>query len=673
MKTIIFRNKMLTLQKINHTARHKLSIATPIMKKTFVNSSALYKLLIIACFVIYTQSLWAINSTRTIDTLKNVPGFVLQPGKMYVVLNTMEINATDGGDGLQVAPKVVGKQAPILFIPENVKLTVNGGNATGDKTAGAGIKLPTNAELIITGAGRLACNGGKASRGGSAGIGGVGGSGIKTATGYGMGKLYLTGTLNVRVNAGYPTSCGIGAGSKSGVTTTADNGFIYVSPKVLINDTKGAAPSNYEGNKSLLTAPTDMQVTINLVNNELNKDGSKAENVKLGTITCNIGDPLPSIKTSTYLLPAIDQVDKSEKYFAGYYTSESGLGDRIFKGIADGDNLAPAVMAVPFSKNQTIYAHFVHTHHIINWDYTYSSGMDSTTHKSAWTNLNETEFLKYGKLILYGHMSPNGARNIIKEIIMEAYYTNNEYATSDSNDHNFMFFAKPKAGAENHTRAIGNLFLHATEGKDQLNTSENINIYLTDEQLAQFSDYEFIPWNYTNEHDKMGSKPANWETIVDRIAHQTVFSYTGAKNENMFTLKWKVTITGLKYYPDRIFIKPLYLDKDNEWQLISQLPLRYNGVTCPAATDLENPGKAGVTYIGEYPVWKQNSLTQEEYDNKIGLVGFSFNGHIYYMDDNNGDVSNEQMRSEDHTTFRNRHTLQMTIKGSTLPVKPSLK
>ncbi|MDO4993206.1 MAG: hypothetical protein Q4E26_09665, partial [Prevotellaceae bacterium] len=115
------------------------------------------------------------------------------------------------------------------------------------------------------------------------------------------------------------------------------------------------------------------------------------------------------------------------------------------------------------------------------------------------------------------------------------------------------------------------------------------------------------------------------------------------------------------------------LDKDNEWQLISQLPLRYNGVTCPAATDLENPGKAGVTYIGEYPVWKQNSLTQEEYDNKIGLVGFSFNGHIYYMDDNNGDVSNEQMRSEDHTTFRNRHTLQMTIKGSTLPVKPSLK
>lgn len=641
------------------------------MKKTNNKTHLQYTLFLIACLFSSIQSSWAINSTRTTEILTNTPGFVLEPGKMYIVEKSMEITATED-NGLNVAPKVIGKQTPILFIPENVILTIKGADATGPKNAGAGINLPTNAELIITGAGKLIANGGKASRGGSAGIGGVGGSGSLQPTDYAMGKLYITGAVNVRANAGYPTSCGFGSGSKYGETTTADNGFIYVAPRAIVNDKRGIAPYDYEGNKTALTAPTDLQVTITLINNELNTDGTKAENVKVGTVTCNIGEPLPAANTSTFLLPAIDKMDKSNKYFAGYYTEDKGLGARIYKGVAKDNNLLPAIKAMPFANSQTIYAHFIHTHHVINWDYTYSNGLDSITNKSRWMNLHDTEFLRYGKLIFYGHMREDGKRDIIKEIIMEAYSTNNEYATSDITDHNFVFFFTPKAGAENHTRATGNIFLHATEGKDQLNTAKNIDIYFTDEQLVQFCDYEFIPWTFANEQDKIGSKPKLWETIIDRIAHQTVFSYTGAKDENMFILNWQVTLTGLKYYPDRIYVKPMYLDKDNEWKLISQLPIRYNGVSCTPITDIENAGKIGMTYVGQYPVWKKNALTQEEYDNKIGLVGFTFNGHAYYMDENNGDISNEQMQSEDHTIFRNNHTLQMTIKGSNIPVKPSL-
>lgn len=228
---------------------------------------------------------WADKSTRdqvNIDQSVGA-GYTLQPGKMYIVRSSMTLEAISGS-GLNVAPKGPEQQAPILYIPSGVTVTVKGANATGRSGAGAGIYVPSGAELIITGAGKLVATGGNAANGGNgenghhggdkaltgdlqkvnenlehsgaggaggyggggagAGIGGIGGQGgagglggaakfftvggetkrksgengkdgENGSAGVAMGKVYVTGTVNVTATAGTAGTAG-GAGGTQG-------------------------------------------------------------------------------------------------------------------------------------------------------------------------------------------------------------------------------------------------------------------------------------------------------------------------------------------------------------------------------------------------------------------------------------------------------------------------
>lgn len=839
--------------------------------KTAIGAAWLTRLamLCIAC-LLFVGNAWADTSHRTQVSIDQSvgAGYTLQPGNMYIVRSNMELTATSGS-GLNVAKmKNDGKQAPILYIPAGVTVTVKGADANGRTGAGAGINVPSGAELIITGAGTLTATGGNAANGGNgedggnphnytgagaadwanwvndlkrsdnmvysgaggnggyggggagAGIGGIGGQGGQGgqgaasvgngdrtidglnghdggagAAGGAMGKVYITGTVTVTATAGaagtqggtvgqqgytfihdsglryiagaggggggggagYAAPNGIGAGgpgagggagggsgafdqvvrmsfstadncsgrassgasgaSAVAVTTPTnerprDNGrngafILAICPQVGGQGGQGGAAGDAgtkdklyvasgttvkDGNKATIssdggaTAPDDMQVTITFRNGKYaaTKNGSTDvnANAQVGQITTAvIGEPLPAATVAAYQLTAKKSTsgeifESSHKYFAGYYTAENGMGNRIYKGIdANSDSYLDAVaQAVPFANDVTLYAHFTHVHHVINWDYTYSNGVDSEG-KSTWVNLNKTEYLNKGKLKFFGPLKADGTRELIKEVVMTAYIPGNE-TTSEKN---YTYIASPTAGAENHTRAVGNIFLHATTGSDQLSTENNIDVYFTDEQLVTFSDYQFIPCN-----DNGTEKTTGWQSITLRPEHTTVFSYTGAKASNQFTLKWEVKLTGLKVYPDKIFVKPLYYDANEKWSLISQLPIRYDGVTSlmdATKSNVEsaetNPEASYAVYTGEYPVWIQNETANPnyEYDNKIGLVGFTLNGKMYYMDATHGDVSNTDMQSTDNLKFstsdtddHKNHIVKMTVSASAIPV-----
>lgn len=850
------------------------------MKKTIYNETLRCALSMLVALFAFANMAWA--DTKSQRTQVNIDqsvgaGYTLYPGNMYIVRGDMTLTATSG-NGLNVATIKSGEQAPILYIPAGVTVTVKGADATGTTGAGAGIYVPSNAELIITGAGTLYATGGNAASGGNgengqnggnyvgndaedwkdwttltgqhaenmtwsgaggrggnggggaaAGIGGMGGQGGQGgqgaaavgngdttvdgkggtkgsdgAPGGSMGKVYIMGTVNVTATAGNNTSktagtvgtqgyslvhtsglmkyiagaggggggggvgCvptyGIGAGApgagggagggsgafdqivrtttlqkvdnnsgrassgnggtgsinggspssernrdegRSGTVivsvcpqvggvggnggaqgtnaTTANNGYLYVASTATVNGGTGS----FGGNTG--SAPTDMQITITFVSNEYattkGGGGDVTKGGQVGQITVNIGDPLPAAVKTTYFLtakgnatatPEYPEVYESgHKYFAGYYSSENGLGTRIYKGISTGgtnlDN-GNGVNAVPFAQDVTLYAHFTHVHHVINWDYTYSNGVNGSG-TSTWVNLNKTEYLNKGKLKFFGPLKADGTRDLIKEVVMTAYIPSSE-TTSEKN---YTYIASPEAGVQNHTRAVGNIFLHAGSGSDQLSTENNIDVYFTDDQLVTFSDYQFIPCN-----DDGTEKTTGWQSITLRPEHTTVFSYTGAKDANQFTLKWEVKLTGLKVYPDKIFVKPLYLDSNSKWSLISQLPTRYDGVTSlmdasqSNVTSAEtNPEASYAVYTGEYPVWIKNETADPnyEYDNKIGLVGFTVNGKMYYMDATHGDVSNADMQSTDHLHYSDtdtephkEHIVTMTVPASAIPV-----
>lgn len=827
--------------------------------KTAIGAAWLTRLamLCIAC-LLFVGNAWAdSNSTRkTVNIDQSVgAGYTLQPGNMYIVRSNMELTATSGS-GLNVAKKKSGEQAPILYIPADVTVTVKGADANGRTGAGAGINVPSGAELIITGAGTLNATGGKAANGGNgedggnphddkhvdgekdfsnwiddlkqtgnmnlsgaggdggyggggagAGIGGIGGQGGQGgqgaaavdrrnsggttqdgrnghdggagAAGGSMGKVYITGTVTVTATAGaagtqggtvgqqgytfihdsglryiagaggggggggagYAAPNGIGAGgpgagggagggsgafdqvvrmsfstadncsgrassgnggtgaeaggspngertrdsgrngsfilaicpqvggnggsggAKGADATKANNGQLYVASGATVNSQKGSVPTGFGGNETALSAPTDMQITIKFQNNEYASTiSSGSTQVAKGdqvseTINVNIGDPLPAAAVLKYLLTAQGNAtatqenpevyESSHKYFAGYYTAENGMGNRIYKGIdANSDNNLDAVaQAVPFANDVTLYAHFTHVHHVINWDYTYSDGEQNGT--STWKNLNYNQYLNQGKLVFYH--SENGVNRKIKEVVMTAYNKDMASATESSTDKTFIYNHTPTAGLQNHTRAQGNIFLSVGENSsDQLSSENDIKIYFTDDDLVTFNYYEFIPWTGYESESNVGSKANQWQTIIDTQTHQTVYSYTGAQGANQYTQKWSVTLKGLKVYPTNIFAKPLYKDTDSSWMVISQLPTRYNGVTCyPSESHFGNginDADSYVTYTGEYPVWKKNG--EDDWEYRVGLVGYTLDGVVYYMDGTNGDVHSDMISPE---------------------------
>lgn len=124
-----------------------------------------YVLIVLLALLSNVSEAWADEySTRTMENLPQQPGYTLQPGRMYVVRNSMTLTASAAQSALVVAPKGSG-QAPILYIPDGVTLTVTGGDAVGRQGAGAGIYVPSTAELIITGGGTLVATGGNAAGG----------------------------------------------------------------------------------------------------------------------------------------------------------------------------------------------------------------------------------------------------------------------------------------------------------------------------------------------------------------------------------------------------------------------------------------------------------------------------------------------------------------------------
>ena len=102
-----------------------------------------------------------------------VAGGLLKGGTKYTVTENMTITATNG-NGLNVDPTSSKGNPAILYIPEGVTLTVKGADASGITGGGAGISVPSGAELIIDGAGSLVAIGGNAANGsnGSDGLSG---------------------------------------------------------------------------------------------------------------------------------------------------------------------------------------------------------------------------------------------------------------------------------------------------------------------------------------------------------------------------------------------------------------------------------------------------------------------------------------------------------------------
>ena len=94
-------------------------------------------------------------------------------GTIYTIENNVTIQAGTGQSALTVksGTGAAGK-CVVIDIPAGKELNVTGGNASGRTGAGAGIALPADMTLYITGRGRLVAKGGKAANGGNGSGGG---------------------------------------------------------------------------------------------------------------------------------------------------------------------------------------------------------------------------------------------------------------------------------------------------------------------------------------------------------------------------------------------------------------------------------------------------------------------------------------------------------------------
>lgn len=471
-----------------------------------------------------------------------------------------------------------------------------------------------------------------------------------SATGVGKGVQNGTAGDNYRTrDTGY-AGLGLyqetgGEGSNKGgeagaVATTADNGSLYVGNDATVNGQKGSKPSGYSGTTG--SAPTDMQITITFKNNEFKNDGTTASDVTVGDpIVATIGEPLPDAAVSPYQLSA------TSKYFAGYYSADKGLGTRIYKGTGTG-NLDKAVNAVPFSKDVTLYAHFSHNQHNVTWDYTYQQ-----IDESGYADVAADDRVKRARLTLYFREGTPVSR-----ILTAA----NATRPGDSSP------------AENsHLVSTSTITLNPTSS-DNL-TGNDINIMLTDDQLAQFTSYTFEALNNDAE-----TVPTNWLVYTNKETHATTVSFTGATEDKCFDLEWEVKLTGLKVYPEAIFVKPMFAEPEgSDYDIISQLAdngnIHYDGVQC-AWTAKPADDATSCTYTGSYPVWKYKTETSS-YKNKIGLVGFILGGNKYYMDGTPGNVHSDMLSLDEYNSENNICTytegqtplvVKMDVNASVIPV-----
>ena len=96
----------------------------------------------------------------------------LNGGMVYVVSEDVTINAAAAESALTVKSSGDGNgKIVVIDIQGGHTLTVKGGNANGSSGAGAGIMLPSDMTLYITGKGKLIATGGNAANGGNGGNG----------------------------------------------------------------------------------------------------------------------------------------------------------------------------------------------------------------------------------------------------------------------------------------------------------------------------------------------------------------------------------------------------------------------------------------------------------------------------------------------------------------------
>ncbi len=147
----------------------------------------------------------------------NGRGTTLTSGQYYVN-KSLRFSSVNGESGLTINPDAT----VYIYLPKDVTLTAQGGDALDYQGAGAGIELPENSMLILLGEGRVVAAGGNAANGGNGDKGGAGGwsesSGISAGSG-GRG-----GDGGGGAGAGIGTRGGDGgAGGRGGIVNYAND------------------------------------------------------------------------------------------------------------------------------------------------------------------------------------------------------------------------------------------------------------------------------------------------------------------------------------------------------------------------------------------------------------------------------------------------------------------
>ena len=116
-------------------------------------------------------SLFALSARAGLALVEDLPegGGLLANNTSYIVRSSREVF---GNPGRQASAFWVQDKATVaIYIPSGVTLKVNGGAGSGSFGGGAGIYLPVNSTLVLTGGGTLIATGGNAADGGTGGSG----------------------------------------------------------------------------------------------------------------------------------------------------------------------------------------------------------------------------------------------------------------------------------------------------------------------------------------------------------------------------------------------------------------------------------------------------------------------------------------------------------------------
>lgn len=397
-------------------------------------------------------------------------------------------------------------------------------------------------------------------------------------------------------------------------------------------------------NQTLFAHWTEQTYTIHF------KDEESGSNNNIPNATYSLATAeMPALETATYQLTW-----DANKYFAGYYTQPNGLGVRVYKGVANGDNLAMGDAFTPTGET-TLYAHYSHVHHQMYWDYTFLNANSTEDPKPYvhMTHENSADRIQYARLTFF-HADGTAFKNVI---------LHTENPTNKDNT--------PSAEFDTHTTALADIHLYVGEptvSGTVINKEDGEHkVYFTDEELADFHSYTFEPIKNTQEGGNYVAHSL-WNAATQKETHYTILTYNGATAEHSYTQKWSVKLSGLLINPDIIYVMPLYED-NSSWYAISQLAHTI-GVPCAKASEDET----GATYEGSFVVWNG-------YNNAIGLVGFTLGGQTYYMNtevDHQGEFSPNYNSANPkngvtvnpgtNNTNNTATIIDMTVPASAIPV-----